>query len=182
MGFVLTSKETKYDISDLGYLDGTRDTNLEGVLRLTVQTLAVPVALAGFADDTTGRFVQKGCRGGVSLPDLPQSDALAMRICEESRVIGFTDATRADDRTFRDVECLNCRGFIGAPVYGPAGENAGVLIAADHVERDWTVAEETAMRDLAAIVTQQILLKAALLTLKLVVREGQRTSIHDLPH
>ncbi len=70
------------------------------------------------------------------------------------------DARVCDNLAIRD---LGVCAYLGVPVHGPNGGALGALCAIDANERDWSRCDVDGMTDLAACVTDQIRLRAALM-------------------
>ena len=136
--------------------------------RLVSAFLDVPVALVSFVEENKDRQYFKSEIGLSGVWKKSRQTPLTHSFCKhvkwENQTLIVEDAHK-DARVCDNlaVPDLGVRAYLGAPIHGPADEPLGALCAIDSKERVWSPREVKGIVDLAACVTDQIRLRAALL-------------------
>lgn len=169
MGFEARATQEKFDLSDLGLTSVGRDAALDGICRLITRSTMASVAVLCIGDPTRGRLVIKGGFGlahGVSRKGIfDLGTTLIETVLDKPRLMRVAGIESAD-RTYTDMAALRAESVLAVPVHGPAGEPIGMLAVLSHEPRTWTDEDVRLLRESGRIVTRQVLLKAALETLK----------------
>ncbi|WP_245584676.1 GAF domain-containing protein [Salipiger mucosus] len=166
-----------YSIRELGLLDQGQDGVFENIVKLAHQTLGAPVALVSVIDDANERQVFKARRADASRGLLgahlmeswytPLSHSLCNEVRIRDRSLIVQDMAR--DPSFRHHPAVTEYGvlaYIGAPIHGPANDPIGAVCAMDNCVRIWSEKDRSNIETLADLCSQQVLLRAALQTIK----------------
>lgn len=169
MGFEARGTQEKFDLSDLGLTTVGRDAAFDGICRLAARSMMASVAVLCIGDPTEGRLVIKGGFGlnhGLSRKGIFQLGTTLIETVLDKPKLMRVAGIAPEDRTYAEMAALRAESVLAVPVHGPAGEPIGMLAVLDHEPRTWTDEDVRLVRESGRIVTRQVLLKAALETLK----------------
>ncbi|PRY26068.1 GAF domain-containing protein [Aliiruegeria haliotis] len=170
------ASDTAYSLGDLG-LDETRSTEtFQGITRLATRLLGAPVALISIILEEEGRQVFVGEQGLDeplrSLRQVPLSHSFSRYVKRDREPLAIRCAREHPMvKGNPGIELLGTVAYLGVPVHGPDGAVLGALCVIDHIPRDWTGQEVSTLVDLARCVSDEILLRAALLTSQALVHD-----------
>ena len=154
-------------LRDLDLVDADPEDVFDKFTRLARTVTGCTVALVSFVEEDRDRQVFKSALG---LPP-PWKDSrqtpLTHSFCKLVKASNAplivdnapNDARVCDNLAIRD---LNVMAYLGMPIHDPNWAPMGALCAIEPHPRTWSEADIAAMRDLAACVTDQIQLRAAL--------------------
>ncbi|KEJ89155.1 hypothetical protein DSW25_12415 [Sulfitobacter donghicola DSW-25 = KCTC 12864 = JCM 14565] len=139
--------------------------------------LGVPVALVSIVDfDEDRQFFTSAYGLGepwASQRQTPLSHSFCQHVVTDNKPLVVKDArTHPLVRSNHAIPDLNVIAYLGIPITAPDGACLGALCAIDSQPRVWTDEDISTLTDLAASVTSQIGLRAALLTSE----EARKTS------
>jgi PAS domain S-box-containing protein len=152
----------------LSLVDSPPTEDFDRFTRLVTKALGVPVALVCVIDAANNRqFFTSAC--GLNEPwasqrQTPLSHSFCKHVVASGKPLMVEDAR--DHPLVRDnpaIDDLNITAYLGFPVTLPDGEILGTLSAIDHQPRQWSGDDLSVLADLAASVTSQIRLRAAVL-------------------
>lgn len=99
-------------------------------------------------------------------------DSVSSSIRDTSGPVAISNLALGLDRLNTvERQVFEATAYLGAPVRGPVGEILGVLCAMRTHEHYWTRHQRRVICDFAFLLSEQILLRAALETVKLMARE-----------
>ena len=164
-----------FDFEDLGLLTGPHDLSHTEAARLTAELLDVNYAKVTFYDPDAGRPVIRAMFG-FSDDDLDEIGAhLDLPLCR--RILGANSLLAIDDmseigagRRTPFVEALAIRSYLGVPLHDPANNPVGTLCVMDRKARIWSQRQRAQMAEMARLLDQTILLRAALATVRLLTK------------
>ncbi|WP_156883566.1 GAF domain-containing protein [Salipiger mucosus] len=163
----------RFTLNDLGLFDRGPDAVFDNIVDLVHQTVLAPIALVSVIDDKNERQVFKASRGLCREHPEVCSTPLSLSLCNEVRLrsgpLVIPDLSR--DPEFRDHPARHEMGvsaYLGAPLKGPADDMIGAVCAIDTTPRIWSERDRKCIEKLADLGSQQVLLRAALQTLKLI--------------
>lgn len=158
----------EYSLRELSLVDSASTEEFDRFTRLATKVLRVPVALVSIVDFEKDRqFFTSAC--GLAEPwasqrQTPLSHSFCQHVVTGGQPLAIEDAR--EHALVRDnlaVPELNVIAYLGIPVTAPDGTHLGALCAIDTQPRAWTEEDVSLLTDLAASVTSQIGLRAALL-------------------
>jgi len=141
-------------------LDTPAEDAFDRLTRLATRIFDVPIALVSLVDQDRQWF--KSCQG-LDLPETPRGVAFCAQAILSDDVTIVPDAT--EDPRFKDsplVTEMGIRFYAGAPLRSPDGYNLGTLCIKDRVPRDLSPDQRETLRDLAAVVVDEMELRLAL--------------------
>lgn len=158
----------RFTLADLGVLNDARDRVFDALVNLAATSLSAPKAAILVVDEEAGSVFARSSTGlalsGAGAVGVALETSITRVAREEDRVVIGTP-----DCVFRsELDRFGAGAFLGAPFHDPAGEPIGVLAVADDVRRTWRDAEIAMLEELAHILSQQVLLRASLYTLKIL--------------
>jgi GAF domain-containing protein len=174
----LRKKET-FGLEDLGLLDATPHKSHDTIVGLCAGALGVTdatiVAFIVF-DDCASRLFIRALVGDTPLNSGEvhgrAEASVSSHIRDTSEPVAISNlALRPDTLQSTERQVLGAAAYLGAPVHGPMGETLGVLCAMRPTEHHWTRHQRKVLCDFAFLLSEQILLRAALETVKLMARE-----------
>lgn len=155
-------------LRSLYILDTPQEEVFDRIVRLAAKIFAAPIAQVSLVDEHREWFK---ARCGTTAEEGPRSAAFCSHTILTNDVLVVPDAL-ADER-FRDSPLVTKDGirfYAGAPLATGGGLNLGALCIKDRVARTFTAAQAEILRDLAALVVEQI-------ESRLITRQAQsRTS------
>lgn len=171
MGVEKHSAGRRFDLRDLGVLEGPPLRGAETVVNLAVDLLNTDrVALLIFDDATGSVFARAVSDGRQASEMLPMSSSVASLTRGESLPVAISDVQQelpdAMERT-----CLGGVAVLSVPVFGPDIPPAGTLVAIERTPREWTKRDIRQMENLAYLVSQEIILRASFATLRIISRD-----------
>ncbi|QGN53474.1 MBL fold metallo-hydrolase [Novosphingobium sp. Gsoil 351] len=140
----------------LGLLDTPAEERFDRLTRVTAALFDVPIALVSLVDANRQWF--KSCVG-TDIKESSREVSFCAYAVAEREMLVIPDALR-DDR-FADNPVVSgppyVRFYAGAPIFMSDGTCAGTLCVIDGRPRDFTDEDRDRLRDLAAIVQQELL-------------------------
>lgn len=139
----------------LHLLDSPEEDRFDRITRLARRIFAVPVALFTLVDRRRQWFKSAL---GLDLPETPRRDSFSARVIQGEGTLIVTDTLRdprfAHNPLVRDNPRF--RFYAGHPVRAPGGAKIGTLCLFDYRPRRFTAADCQALRDLAALLEDQL--------------------------
>ncbi len=150
----------------LRLVDAPPEDDFDKFTRSVKKIVDAPVALVSFVQEERDRQYFKseiGLSGRwAEERQTPLSHSFCQYVKRDNRPLivenAPQDARVCDNLAIPD---LGVRAYLGVPVHGPDNFALGALCAIDSKPRSWLEEELTAMKDLAACVTDQIKLRSA---------------------
>lgn len=157
----------KPTLAQLSLVDGPTVEGFDRLTRLATKILGVPVALVSIVErDKNRQFFTSACGLGepwASQRQTPLSHSFCQHVTASGEVLSIEDArTEPLVQGNLAIRDLNVIAYLGIPVFGPGHVTLGALCAIDSEPRKWTDQDVAILSDLAAAVTDQIGLNAAL--------------------
>ncbi len=184
MGNEAPHQSMRFDLSDLGLLDGSADHEFDVITRCAVFVLHVRAVYFTVLDEMTGSVLRRSQHVRDQRYAMPERSLFGGSIC--AHVVGANKLISTEDvgateefGQLTDSDAVPFTSFLSAPVHGPAGEPVGALTAVCARPRVWTTIERGDIRDHAHLLSRHILLRASLETLKRVSRE--RDELKQVP-
>ncbi len=151
----------------LNLVDSPPEEAFDKFTRLVKAFLAVPVALVSFVEESRDRQYFKSAIGltGHWAQDrqTPLSHSFCQFVKRDNRPLIIEhapdDARVCDNLAIRD---LGVRSYLGVPIHDHIGRPLGALCGIDAHRRTWDSDDVETMVDVAACVTDQVRLRAAL--------------------
>ena len=176
MGMKSLTPQHRYGMGELGLLDPNPLESIDLIIKLCREAvLATTVAFFVFDDDRAG-LVIKSIKGDNDLQpgDIAASadQSASWLVRNEASTVEIEDLAFHDE-TLDSIErrLLGARGYLGAPVRGPVDETIGVLAAMTSTPQRWNTHEKELLGSFARLLSEQILLRAALQTIKAMAKE-----------
>jgi hypothetical protein len=147
-------------------LDSPVEETFERLTRAVVSGAQVPTALVSLVDDARQFF--KSAQGlgepWASMRQTPLSHSFCQHVVTSDEMLVVEDS-RTDPRVAGNlaIDDLSVVAYAGAPLHGPGGMPLGSLCAIDSSPRAWTPEELAVVRDLAALASELIIMRAAAL-------------------
>ena len=168
-------------LASLGLLNGEPHGGFDRQTRLARLVLDAEVSLMTIIDDQNDRqFFRSTC--GVAEPlrstrVTPLSHSFCKLVRDSDSVLVVADS-RSDERVWDNpaITEFGVVSYLGAPIHGPSGDAIGSLCVFSAQPRDWTEADQTVLRELAAMLDEQILLVQAVKDRDKAMAEAQRQS------
>jgi phosphoribosyl 1,2-cyclic phosphodiesterase len=139
----------------LGLLDTPAEERFDRLTRVTAALFDVPIALVSLVDANRQWF--KSCVGTDITESSREASFCAYAVAERDMLI-IPDALR--DNRFADNPVVSgppyVRFYAGAPIFTQDGHCAGTLCVIDGRPRDFTQDDRDRLRDLAALVQQEL--------------------------
>ena len=160
-----------FDLRDLGVLDGPPPRGALTIVDTVGSVLSVPIAAFLTFDD------EKSCvsvRASTSIRRTGEYYSSTNSIASQTRLENATQSVnnmRAEASDAPESESLGAAALLAAPVYGPSQEAVGVLAAVRDTPHYWSKGESRILEDLAHLISQEILLRASIQTLKIMSSE-----------
>lgn len=175
MGIESLQKRPTYGLEELGLLDTAPAKAIDTVVSLCAETVKAPVVAFLVFDDNSASLLIRSITGHPHVrngPMGPSEASVARLVREESGPVAIANlADRPETSTAVECGKLNAVAAMGAPVLGPGGEIIGVLEALTHCEQTWSDEERRLVSTCAYLLSEQIMFRAALETVKLMARE-----------
>jgi signal transduction histidine kinase/CheY-like chemotaxis protein len=164
----------------IGLLDTPPEETFDRVTRLVCRVLGVPVALVSLVDADRQFF-----KSTAGLPDpwasrreTPLSHSFCQHVVTSGSPLTVEDAP--SHPLVRDnlaIPDLGVAAYLGMPLALPDGQVIGALCAIDTVPHHWTTNETETLRDLAAVIMDEIALRQ--LNCDLEARVGQEVAARE---
>ena len=161
------SKTIDNVLTTLQLVDAPTEEAFDKFTRLVAQFIKVPVALVSFVEEEKDRQFFKSQIGltgkWAKSRQTPLSHSLCQFVKRDNRPLIIEDAPQ-DVRVCTNLAIpdLGVRAYLGVPIHDPDGNALGALCAIDTQARTWEKSDVDGMVDLAACVSDQISLRAAL--------------------
>lgn len=172
---------------DARLLDTPPEEIFDRVTRMVCRLLEVPVSLFSIFDSSRQFF--KSAHGlpepWASRREMPLGHSICRHVVREGSLLVIGDAGR--DPTLRGeaaVAELGIEAYLGFPVRNAGGHVFAALAAISHTKRDWREDDIATMRDLAAMMESELLLRSEILSRRdaerdLRLNEARLRSIAD---
>ncbi len=142
-------------LHSLGILDTPQEERFERLTRLASTLFGAPIALVSLVDLDRQWFKSSV---GLDARETPRSVAFCSHAVEQGDMLVVPDATR--DPRFASNPLVtgapDIRFYAGQPVYSHSGEPVGTLCVIDRVPRDFSPDQRQCLRDLAALVEDEL--------------------------
>lgn len=146
---------------ELDILDTLPEDAIDRITRLAARILGVPIALVSLVDSDRQWFKS---RVGLDAPETHRDLAFCAHAIMRDDVMVVSDATK--DWRFANNPLVtgppDIRFYAGAPLILRDGVRLGTLCAIDTKPRDLSHEDEVALRDLAAVVVDELQLRRSL--------------------
>lgn len=168
MGFVHARVERRYDLTELGLLEGPPLKASKIVTEAAWENLGTSSVAFLVFDESCGevivhsaaQWIKPGTRYPIHTSALAEiRDGLMTFGISELRK-GYANAS--------ETKVLNMRAMLAAPVLGPDMAPVGALVAFDTKLRIWTDPERKRLENFAYLITQEIILRASFATLEIM--------------
>ena len=161
------SKSIDSVLVTLNLVDSPMEEAFDKFTRLVARFINVPVALVSFIEENRDRQYFKSQIGltgkWAKSRQTPLTHSFCQHVKRDNRPLIIENAP-LDARVCGNLAIpeLGVRAYLGVPVHAPDGKALGALCAIDSKARTWLQADLDGMVDLAACVSDQISLRAAL--------------------
>lgn len=171
MGLKKQKVGRQFGLDELGILDGPTLRGAETVVKMAETVLQVRRTAFLVFDDLSASISVRICSALQYVSrNMPATGSLCSQIRSERQTLAFKD-TCWDGTLTPERRNLGAVSFLGAPVFGPTCEPVGVLAAIELSQRSWTRAECRKLDDLAHLISQEIMLRASVETLRIMSEE-----------
>lgn len=176
MGIESLRPRQTFGLEELGLLETTPLKSIDTIVRLFNATIQVSTVSFIVFDDRSASMVVRSVQSNVDRRTGWISRGNSTSLCSVVRdhvgPVSINDLSSREDLTGAiERRRYGAVSYLGAPVFGPHGEVAGVLAAMTSVVHCWSRRERELVSDHAFLLSEQIMLGAALQTLKLLSRE-----------
>lgn len=171
----LHSRQT-FGLEELGLLDTSPLKTLDTIVDLCAEAVHVPIVAFMIFDETSASLIVRSIVGDVSLRAGPAGVRIDRAACglvrTEAGAVSMSDLrARVDTAHAFERTRIGATGLLAAPVHGPVGETIGALVAMTPNEHHWTTHEKRLIGNYALLLTEQVMFRAALQTVKLMAKE-----------
>ena len=154
-------------LATLRLVDSPTEESFDKFTRLVARLVNVPVALVSFVEEEKDRQYFKSQIGLTGKWAKSRQTPLSHSFCQYVKRVNrplIIENAPLDARVCGSLAItdLGVRAYLGVPVHCPDGKALGALCAVDTQVRRWDQADVDGMVDLAACVSDQIGLRAAL--------------------
>lgn len=161
-------------LSATGLMDSLPEEAFDRIVRLARQATGLPVALFSVVDDRR-QFLkaQSGLETeGDPVRETPLTSSFCQYVVTSDQPLAVNDS-RAHPLLAENgaVVGLGVVAYLGTPVHAPDGQVIGTLCVIDHEPHDWTDAQLNALRDLAAIMETELVLRRTVADRALIMGE-----------
>lgn len=164
---VLDYESTTALLHELDLVDGPPEDVFDKFTRLVAGTTGAPVALVSFIEEGADRQYFKSALGlaepWASRRQTPLSHSFCRHVKQTDQMLEIEDARChplvRDNLAIADLGVI---AYLGAPIRDQFLRPVGSICAIDVAPRAWARADRDVLRDLAACVSDQICLRAAL--------------------
>ena len=171
MYFETHSTKRKFDLRDIGVLEGPPLKGALTIVHTAAALLEVPMAAFLLVDQEKSRVSVRVCTSilyaGV---DFSSSGSVTNLTRTENTTQHVSDMQNEDPLPPEAIS-LGAAALIAAPVYGPGREAIGALAAVQKTPRRWTYDEVKKLEEQAYLISQEILLRASIQTLQIISSE-----------
>lgn len=157
-----------------GLMDSLPDEAFDRVVRLATQLAGVPVGLFTLVDDQRQFLAARtGLVGAhATVCETPLSSSFCQYVVTSNTTLAVSDARAHPLLTDNGaVAGLDVIAYLGTPIHAPGGQVIGSLCAIDHVPHDWTDDQAVALRDLAAIIETELVLRHSMAERAMILTE-----------
>lgn len=154
----LNEKSRLAAVESYEILDTATDETFERITRLASAILQCPISVISFVDRDRQWFKS---HHGLDASETPRSASFCAHAILFDDVFVIEDATK-DERFCNNPLVIgdpNIRFYAGAPLISPDGHKLGTLCTIDQVARQISSAERQVLRDLAAMVMNELELR-----------------------
>jgi diguanylate cyclase (GGDEF)-like protein len=142
-------------LRSLGVLDTPEEDRFDRLTRMAKRMFRVPIALVSLVDEDRQWF--KSC-DGLAVRETPRDVSFCGHAILGEDIFVIPDALA--DLRFADnpiaVDAPHVRFYAGCPLRAPNGAKIGTLCVIDHVPREFDENDAAALRDLAAMVEDEL--------------------------
>lgn len=175
-------RQKTFTLSDLGVLSGRTDPVFARIARLAEKLMPLSVSALILSDLEARRALVRAHGPAALTAGLPARfllrGSLTERVCLTTETISSAPGEEANwSKEMPEISRCGARGFVAAPVRGPADEVVGILgcfSAHPLLRTDDTI---ESVETLARLASERIMLKAALRTVELMAE--QRMALSD---
>lgn len=152
----------------LSLIGGSNTKAFDAITRIASRLLKAPVSLISIVQDDLDRQYFVSAKGlqepWRSQSCTPLSHSFCRHVRDQNRPLAVDDArTHPTFQNHPAIVDLNVTAYLGAPILGPDGTAWGALCVIDDTPRHWSDADTDVLCDVSQCVTDEILLRAALL-------------------
>jgi EAL domain-containing protein (putative c-di-GMP-specific phosphodiesterase class I) len=136
-------------------LDGAPDEAFDRVTRWVSRLLSVPMVSLSFVEQD-----REVIKSEVGLPrEKPRGSTPCQHVVQWGRSVLIGDMRESPSRS-PGLDAIGARAYAGVPVTGPDGRAIGTLSVMDTAPRTWTPDDERVLRELAAVLSSELELRA----------------------
>lgn len=171
----LHSRQT-FGIEELGLLDTSPLKTLDTIIDLCAEAVRAQIVAFMIFDDNSASLIVRSIVGDVSVRPGPAGVQIGRAACglvrtEAGPVCISNLGAHANTAQAFERTRIGATGLLAAPVHGPLGETIGALVAMTPTEHYWTSHQRRLIGNYALLLTEQIMFRAALQTVKLMAKE-----------
>jgi len=175
----MPSQTDAKSLSELGIVDGPPDDGFDRLTRLATLLFNTPVALVSIVEFERNRQFfasQQGLPEPVaSKRETPLSHSFCQHVKTSGTPLIVPDARDhplvSDNLAVHDYGVI---AYLGVPIFGTDDDSVGALCIIDNKPRAWNESDVNQLADLAGAVTDQIKLRAALVSKDLADQKAVR--------
>lgn len=176
LGIESLQKRQTFGLEELGLLDTAPLKTLDLIASLTAEALGVPIVALMVFDDQRGSLFLRSIAGETTARPgtlaITAAQCASVLVRNEGSVISIASlGFRQDTRTAVERQIFGATGFLAAPILGPASDIVAVLAAMTPEENYWSRHQRKLISNFAYLACKQIMLRAALHTVKLMGQE-----------
>jgi GAF domain-containing protein len=150
-------------LSELALLDATKVPLYDRLTELAGKAVGAPLSLLSMVA-ADHQFFKSDYGLNGSIQQTPLSHSFCQTVVRNNAPLIVSDARRDDAvKDIPDTPELNIIGYLGMPLVLSDGRRLGAFCVIDHEARVWTETETEIVRELAAVATAEIDLRAQLL-------------------
>ncbi len=171
--FEAQTTKRNFDMRDIGVLEGPPLKSALTIVHTVVALLNVPVAAFLLFDDDKSRV---SVRASTSILCAGKSFSSSGSIANRTRTENTTQQVsnmQNEEHQAPEATKLGAAAMITAPVYGPGREPVGALAAIHKMPRRWKYDEIKKLEEQAHLISQEILLRASIQTLRIISSENK---------
>ncbi len=173
-----------YDMAALGVLDGPCEPVLDALVLIASRAIRAPFCAIAMIDDRdeTVRFrAHTGFPPDVSMDrSVPFDKSFCARVRMTNAPFAVSNARRDPIGAEHPLATkFGIQSYLGAPIHDPALGPVGIIAVMDVVPRIWSEEDKHLIAELARVATQNIMLRAALATVRIIAMSTRHASPHS---